>query len=122
MRTDSASEYTLQHLHGKEKHHQCPPEAGEAESSTHHLMLSRGCGKFMKCQPKVWFEYLGLPFMQDLYDTWCNMFPRGCSEGWGRQQQGKLQLTYFIFLGAQLAGELSAEVRRLCSLQSYISS
>lgn len=40
MGTDSASEYTPKQLHHKEKQRRCSPEAGGAEGSACHLMLS----------------------------------------------------------------------------------
>lgn len=103
MRTDSASEYILKHLHRKEKQHRCSPEAGGAESSACHLMLSEAAQTLSVVSPKYGLGSW-VCLSHKIYMIPGAMGSRGgavralgCGT-WGRQKVGKLQPTYFIFL------------------------
>lgn len=69
------------HLNHYEKH-QYPPE-DKGQSSPPGTMLSGTGDNFASVRPKNGFlcqllgcEHLGLPFTQDLWDAWYNVFPR----------------------------------------------
>lgn len=94
MRTGSASDYTLKRLHRKEKQHRCSPEAGGAESSACHLMLSEAAENFSIVSPKY-----GLGIWVCLSRKSCMIRGAVSSQGgavrvpgcgtWGRQKRGK---------------------------------